>query len=81
MLLKVGWSAAHVNLTLQSQLLSPLSSIDGVLGRWCFRGETGPPVNLAEEQESLLGDMQRWYSEGHHDPRRAGSDVHVLPDQ
>ncbi|BBN08290.1 hypothetical protein MPTK1_4g10380 [Marchantia polymorpha subsp. ruderalis] len=45
------------------------------------RGETGPPVNLAEEQESLLGDMQRWYSEGHHDPRRAGSDVHVLPDQ
>ncbi|KAG6556167.1 hypothetical protein Mapa_002108 [Marchantia paleacea] len=45
------------------------------------RGETGPPVKLAEDQESLLGDMQRWYSEGHHDPRRAGSDVHILPDQ
>ncbi|KAL2629556.1 hypothetical protein R1flu_014242 [Riccia fluitans] len=46
------------------------------------RGATGLPMKLPEEQESLLeNDLQRWYSEGHQDPRRAGSDVHILPDQ
>ncbi|KAL3687544.1 hypothetical protein R1sor_013853 [Riccia sorocarpa] len=47
-----------------------------------FSGATGLPVKLPEDQESLLGsDLQRWYSEGHQDPRRAGSDVHILPEQ